>query len=48
MLKIKNLVVQYMKMEMEASAEKAQQELEARTTELAIKDKEHAGKTRTC
>ena len=43
-LKIRNLVVQYMKMEMDASAMRAQQELEARLAQLAIKDEEHAAR----
>ena len=34
---LRDAVQDYMKMEMEASVEKAQQELEARTTELAIR-----------
>ena len=43
-LKIKNLVVQYMKVEMDIIATRAQQEIEARMAQLAIKDEEHAAR----
>jgi hypothetical protein len=41
---LRDAVQDYMKMEMEATAKRAQQELEARTTQLAIRDEEHAAR----